>query len=98
MWVKSLGWTEKLLDSKAVKNTQAINLENQIFSNQAEMEPNSECNLQRLNKQPSVKEIENLAEFGGGGERRVNWRLKIEEIGSWRDEMKSKTLSFIYYL
>lgn len=28
-------------DSKAVKNTRAISLENQIFSNQAEMEPNS---------------------------------------------------------
>ena len=37
-------------DSKAVKNTQAISLEKQISSNQAEMSPTQEYNLQRPNK------------------------------------------------
>ena len=41
-------------DSKAVKNTQAISLEKQISSNQAEMSPTQEYNLQRPNKQMTL--------------------------------------------
>ena len=67
-------------DSKAVKNTQAISLEKQISSNQAEMSPTQEYNLQRPNKWPSIKETENLTEFWG--RRGKESELEIEDLGN----------------
>lgn len=53
------------LIQRQLKTHRPLTLKIRSFLIRQRWSPTQECNLQRLNKQPSVKEIENLAEFGG---------------------------------